>query len=158
MSLEYSLFCMMTLSFFCENCWNAFRSNIEELDWLATSRLFLSRGASREGLDSTESCTWWISKLEADGEIPTTEADFEEVFSMGIVLRLDEGVCTDLVSCYIWAACLVRWLRLLSPFSSSARYASLSFCRWYSPGSVFCCWRAPCIGRRCFSCRMVPEA
>ena len=55
-------------------------------------------GASSEGLDSTDSYTWWISKFEADGEIPTTEADFDEVFSIGKDLRLEEGVWTDFVS------------------------------------------------------------
>ena len=39
------------------------------------------RGASTDGFDSTDSCTWWMSKLEAVGEIGATEADFGEFFS-----------------------------------------------------------------------------
>ena len=38
-------------------------------------------GASVDGFDSTESCTWWMSKLDAVGEIGATEADLREAFS-----------------------------------------------------------------------------
>lgn len=63
MSLECSLFCIITLSFFCEYCWKALRSKSELLDWLAPSftcppLAMLGKPSRSMLLDSTEDWAW----------------------------------------------------------------------------------------------------